>query len=55
MVLLNTAAAFMAAGLDEDFQSGIKRAVESIDTGRAREKLHALVQFTQQCDGFTRS
>ncbi|MEJ2588737.1 MAG: anthranilate phosphoribosyltransferase [Deltaproteobacteria bacterium] len=49
MVLLNAAAAFVAARLDPDFSQGIKRAVASIDSGRAREKLDALVHFTQAC------
>ena len=49
MVLLNTAAAFVAAGLDGDFKRGIQRANDSIDSGRAREKLDSLVNFTQQC------
>lgn len=49
MVLLNSAAAFVAAGLDGDFTAGIQRAEDSIDSGRAREKLDKLVQFTQKC------
>ena len=49
MVLLNAAAAFVAAGLDGDFSEGIERAGDSIDSGRAREKLDSLVNFTQQC------
>jgi anthranilate phosphoribosyltransferase len=52
MVLLNAAAAFVAAGLDKDFKGGIERAGDSIDSGLAREKLHALVDFTQQCRAF---
>jgi anthranilate phosphoribosyltransferase len=52
MVLLNAAAAFMATGLDGDFHGGIERAKESIDSGRAREKLDSLVNFTQQCGAF---
>ena len=54
IVLFNAAAAFMAAGLDGDFKEGIERAKESIDSGRAREKLDALVSFTQQCTYFVR-
>lgn len=49
MVLLNAAAAFVAVGFDRDFHEGIKRAEQSIDSGRAREKLDALIHFTQQC------
>jgi anthranilate phosphoribosyltransferase len=54
MVLLNTAAAFVTAGLDGDFKEGIERAKDSIDSGRAREKLDSLVNFTQQCTAFVR-
>ncbi len=54
MVLLNTAAAYMAAGLDNSFTEGIERAKYSIDSGRAREKLNALINFTQQCGVFAR-
>ena len=49
MVLLNAAAAFVAAGLAHDFKSGIGKAEESIDSGRARKKLDKLVQFTRSC------
>ncbi len=54
MVLLNAAAAFVAVGLDGDFQEGIERARDSIDSGHAREKLDSLVHFTQQCTYFVR-
>jgi len=54
IVLLNAAAAFVAAGFDSDFREGIKRAGDVIDSGRAREKLDALVSFTQQCTYFVR-
>ena len=54
MVLLNASAAFVAAGLDSDFKEGIERAKDSIDSGRAREKLDALVSFTQKCAYFVR-
>ncbi|MBN1832362.1 MAG: anthranilate phosphoribosyltransferase [Deltaproteobacteria bacterium] len=50
MVILNAAAAFVVAGLDEDFSGGIERAEDCIDSGRAREKLNALVDFTQKCE-----
>jgi anthranilate phosphoribosyltransferase len=49
MVLLNAGAAFVAAGLDGNFGEGIKRANEAIDSGRAKEKLEALISFTQDC------
>ena len=50
MVVLNAAAAFVVAGLDEDFVRGIERAKDCIDSGRAKEKLEALVNFTRQCE-----
>ena len=49
MVLLNAGAAFVAAGLDGYFEGGIKRAGEAIDSGQAKEKLQALISFTQDC------
>ena len=55
MILLNTSASFVAAGLDGDFTGGIERAKESIDSGRAKKKLDALVAFTQQCTYFVRN
>jgi anthranilate phosphoribosyltransferase len=54
IVLLNAAAAFVAAGLDGDFKEGIERAKDSIDSGRAKEKLEHLILFTQQCRSFVR-
>lgn len=54
MVLLNAAAAFAAAGLDRDFKGGIERAADSIDSGKAKEKLNALIDFTQECRAFVR-
>ena len=54
MVLLNAGAAFVAAGLDGDFKEGIERARDSIDSGCAKEKLNALINFTQQCRAFVR-
>jgi len=55
MVVLNAAAAFVAAGLDKDLKDGIQRAAEVIDSGKAKEKLDALVGFTSDCSYFTRS
>ncbi len=46
MVLLNAAAAFVAAGLDPDLKAGIKRAGEVIDSGQAKHKLEQLIEFT---------
>jgi anthranilate phosphoribosyltransferase len=54
MVLLNAAAAFVAACVVRDFREGIERARDAIDSGRAKEKLGALVSFTQQCTYFVR-
>jgi anthranilate phosphoribosyltransferase len=54
IVLLNAAAAFVAAGFDRDLKEGIERARDVIDSGRAKEKLDALVSFTQQCTYFVR-
>jgi anthranilate phosphoribosyltransferase len=55
VVLLNAAAAFVAAGLNGGLKEGIERSKDSIDSGRAREKLHALIDFTQQCRVFVRN
>ncbi len=46
MVLLNSGAALMAAGLCDDLKAGIARAAEVIDSGRALEKLDLLVAFS---------
>jgi anthranilate phosphoribosyltransferase len=54
ITLLNAAAAFLTAGLDKDFKSGIERAAAAIDSGKARSKLDALVAFTGQCRPFVR-
>jgi anthranilate phosphoribosyltransferase len=49
VVLVNAAAAFVAAGMDPDFKAGVERAAQSIDSGRAGEKLEALVRFSRSC------
>jgi anthranilate phosphoribosyltransferase len=54
MVLLNAGAAFVSAGVDNSFEQGIERARDAIDSGRAKEKLDALVSFTQNCGYFVR-
>jgi len=54
VVVLNTAAAFVAAGMDVDLHGGIKRACEIIDSGKARKKLDELVEFTNLCRPFIR-
>ncbi|MDQ1334618.1 MAG: anthranilate phosphoribosyltransferase [Thermodesulfobacteriota bacterium] len=54
MVILNSAAAFLAAGLAGDFGEGAERAIHAVDSGRAREKLDRLIAFTQHCRPFIR-
>jgi anthranilate phosphoribosyltransferase len=54
VVLLNAAAAFVAAGLDDSFKAGIERAKGSIDSGRAKNKLDALIDCTRQFEFFVR-
>lgn len=45
-VLLNSAAVIVAAGKAEDFNAGLELAAESIDSGRAMEKLSQLIQVS---------
>jgi anthranilate phosphoribosyltransferase len=52
MVLLNAAAAYVTAGLDNDFKAGVERAKDSIDSGHAKKKLDSLVNLTQACKAF---
>lgn len=47
IVLLNAAAALLAAGKACDFPAGVKTASESIDNGRALAKLEAFVALTR--------
>ena len=42
MVLMNAAAAFVAAGTAADFQAGVEKAAAAIDSGQALEKLEQL-------------
>ncbi|HYK54817.1 MAG TPA: hypothetical protein VEV38_14950, partial [Candidatus Eremiobacteraceae bacterium] len=46
VVALNAALALVIAGVAEDLPMGMRVATESIDNGRAREKLDALVKAT---------
>jgi anthranilate phosphoribosyltransferase len=46
VVLANAAAALTLAGKAQNFMEGTERAAEAIDTGAARAKLRALVEFT---------
>lgn len=48
IVLMNAGAAIYVAGLADNLAEGIKKAEESIDSGRAYEKLNALVEFTNK-------
>ncbi len=47
IVLANSAAALVAAGRAADFLEGIRLAAQSIDSGAARDRLEALVAFSQ--------
>ncbi|HZQ91684.1 MAG TPA: anthranilate phosphoribosyltransferase [Terriglobales bacterium] len=47
VVLLNAAAALVAAGRAATLAEGVPLAAESIDSGAARRKLEALVEFTR--------
>ncbi len=48
IVLLNSAVAIVAAGKADNFKDGIKVAEDSIDSGKALEKLNALAAYTQE-------
>ena len=48
VILLNAAAALVAAGRAEDFQNGIRMAEIAIDEGSAADKMEALIRFTQE-------
>jgi len=48
IVLFNAAAALVAGRLADNLREGIASAAESIDSGRAKNKLSALVGFTQK-------
>ena len=48
IVLMNAAAALVAAGRAGDFREGVGLAAESIDSGAARQKLLALAEFTNR-------
>ena len=47
IVLANAAAALVAAGRATDFLDGVRLAIESIDSGAAREKLERLIAFAK--------
>jgi len=46
IVLANASAALVAAGCAKDFVEGVRIAAESIDSGAARERLEALIGFS---------
>jgi anthranilate phosphoribosyltransferase len=46
IVLINAAACLVAAGQAKSFKEGIEIAKDSIDSGRAKEKLQSLISFT---------
>jgi len=46
VVLLNAAAALVAAGRAEQLREGVPIAAEAIDSGAAERKLRSLVKFT---------
>jgi len=48
VVLVNAAAALMAAGRAQGIEQGIRMAEEAIDTGAALDKLNSLIEFTQE-------
>ena len=48
IVLLNAAAAFVASSKAADLTEGVRVAVESIDSGKALEKLERLIEFTNR-------
>jgi anthranilate phosphoribosyltransferase len=48
IVIANASAALVAAGRADNFREGARLAAESLDSGAAREKLKALVKFTQK-------
>ncbi len=54
VVVLNAAAAFVAAGAERDFRAGLERARDSIDSGQALGRLDAMIAFTRDCRPFVR-
>jgi len=47
IVLLNSGAAICVAGLAEDIAAGVKQAERVLESGAAKQQLHALVELTQ--------
>jgi anthranilate phosphoribosyltransferase len=48
IVMMNAAAALVAAGRADSLADAMPLAVQSIDTGAAKSKLDALVEFTNR-------
>jgi anthranilate phosphoribosyltransferase len=48
VVLMNAAAALVAAGKADSLKEAMPMAVESIDSGAARAKLGSLIEFTNR-------
>ena len=48
IVLLNSAAAIVAGGKAKNLEDGITIAAETIDSGKAKQKLEELISFTNQ-------
>lgn len=55
ITVLNAAAAFVAAGRVKDFNGGIELANQSLDSGKALNKLERLVEFTNGQQRFLRN
>ena len=51
IVLLNAAAVLWVAGAASDLAEGLVVAAKSIDSGRATEKLEALIEATTEAAG----
>ena len=49
VAVMNAAAALLAGNLVSTFAHGIQVAQETIDSGKALEKLHRLIEFTNSC------
>ena len=47
IVILNAGAALYVSGIAESIDTGVELAKKSIENGKAKEKLHALIEFTQ--------
>ena len=48
VVVVNAAAALMAAGVADDFPQAVARAGEAVDSGAAAAKLDALVRYVRE-------